>query len=288
MKSAVQSDNRRHGPSPMGGWKVISILAVSAAAVLTAIVLTRRFDFTTAALLFGFVALCTVAILHARFLILAHREHRNTTTFLERRNAVELRHAEEAREKSLALARSAWREADALHKATLALTEDLRMNSVLDTLLDLLHQQIPYEAAQVLLIEAGPRMFLAREARPGGPNNPLSPTPDTLNFTGYSVLEQALATPNGLLISDTLEEKLWKNIASGNPVRSWLGIPLSASNQVIGMLCAANSTPGHFTAEHLRIARSLAASSALAIQNARLYECSQIYAAELSRRSHTA
>ena len=40
---------------------------------------------------------------------------------------------------SLALARSAWREADALRKATLALTEDLRMNSVLDTLLKTLY-----------------------------------------------------------------------------------------------------------------------------------------------------
>jgi hypothetical protein len=38
---------------------------------------------------------------------------------------------------------------------------------------------------------------------------------------------------------------------------------------------------GRFTREHLRLAKSLALSAAVAIQNARLYERAEIYASEL-------
>lgn len=43
--------------------------------------------------------------------------------------------------------------------------------------------------------------------------------------------------------------------------------------------------PNEFTAEHLRIASSLAISASVAIQNTRFYECAEIYASELARRS---
>lgn len=91
--------------------------------------------------------------------------------------------------------------------ATLALTQDLRMNSVLDTLLKVLHQQIPYEAAQVLLIESGSRLFLARESRPAGSQEPSTACPDTLDAAEYPILQRALRERGGLLISDTLKEK---------------------------------------------------------------------------------
>lgn len=45
------------------------------------------------------------------------------------------KHAEEEVTRNLALAESAWAEVDAMRKATLALTQDLRMDNVWDTLL---------------------------------------------------------------------------------------------------------------------------------------------------------
>ncbi len=72
--------------------------------------------------------------------------------------------AEEDVARNLSLAQSAWSEADALRKATLALTQDLRMDSVLDTLLQSLLELVPYESAQILLLESDSRLFVAREA----------------------------------------------------------------------------------------------------------------------------
>ena len=111
-----------------------------------------------------------------------------------------------------------------------------------------------------------------------------SPYPDTLDTTHYPVLERALSESNGLLVPDTFKEGLWKSITPGIAVRSWLGIPLCSSNYVIGLLCASHSSPNDFAADHLRMARSLAIPAAVAVQNARLYERTEIYAAELKKQ----
>ena len=52
--------------------------------------------------------------------------------------------AEEQVAANLALAKSAWAEAEALRKATLSLTEDLRMDFVMDALLRSLEELVPY------------------------------------------------------------------------------------------------------------------------------------------------
>jgi len=199
------------------------------------------------------------------------------------RDVTERHRAERVKEKSLALARSAWQEADMLRHATLALTQDLRMSSVLDTLLAVLHRQIPYETAQVLLLETSSKLFLAREAMQEADGNQLAACPETLDTTKHPFLQRALEEPDGILIPDTIKEEGWKALTPGVVVRSWLGIPLSSSNGVVGLLCAAHTLPHRFTAEHLRIARSLAIAASVAIQNARLYECAEIYASELNR-----
>jgi hypothetical protein len=51
---------------------------------------------------------------------------------------------------------SAWAEAEALRKATLALTEDLHMDGVLDALLLSLAELVPYTCARVLVPEGVP------------------------------------------------------------------------------------------------------------------------------------
>jgi PAS domain S-box-containing protein len=194
------------------------------------------------------------------------------------------RKAEEAKTESLALAKSAWQEADALRKATLALTQDLRMNSVLDTLLQTISLLVPYETAQVLLLETDSKLFLAREAFSVAQTKPLNECPKTLNASDHPILHRVLGSQDGAFISDTLRDGDWRAISEGVAVRSWLGVPLRSANQVVGLLSVAHSAPGRFTAEHLRITGSLAIPAAVAIQNARLYERAEIYGEELERR----
>ncbi len=200
------------------------------------------------------------------------------------RDITERRRAEEERNRSLETARSALREAHALRSATLALARELRLNPVLDTLLHTLHTLVPYDAAQIFLVEADARLFLARESHGSALEGNESAGIETLDASTYPVLASALKSGNGILVSDTSSWKEWRNLPMQVSVRSWAGVPLRAADQVVGILTVAHTQPGHLLPEHLRITESLAVSAVVAIQNARLYERAEIYAAELERR----
>ncbi len=55
-------------------------------------------------------------------------------------------------------------EAEALRKSTLALSQNLAMDSVLDTLLQCIYDLIPFDKATVLFVEDGAELMVAREA----------------------------------------------------------------------------------------------------------------------------
>jgi PAS domain S-box-containing protein len=192
--------------------------------------------------------------------------------------------AEEQMAKNLSLAESAWAEADAFRKTTLALTQNLRMDCVLDTLLESLLKLIPCESARVLLVETETHLFLERELqRPESSRRPPK-CPNTLDAKDSCFLMKALVTKNSVLIADTNDEPEWSSFKGHAHMRSWLGVPLVASQQVLGLLSLGDTHAHFFTHEHLRLAKSLAIPAAVAIQNARLYERAEIYGTELEQR----
>jgi PAS domain S-box-containing protein len=195
------------------------------------------------------------------------------------------KHAEEEVTRNLSLAESAWAEADAMRKATLALTQDLRMDNVLDTLLQSLLELVPYESAQILLLESDSQLFVAREApRPDAAKQTVK-YPLTLDAAEFPVIQRVLATQSGLVVADTKQEQEWRALRGSGQLRSWLCVPLVASRQTLGLLSLGHPVPDSFTHEHLRLAKSVAIPTAAAIQNARLYECAKIYGAELEKRT---
>jgi len=192
--------------------------------------------------------------------------------------------AEEQMARNLAMAESAWAEADAFRKTTLALTQNLSMDDVLDTLLQALLKLIPCESARVLLLETDARLFLAREAQQSNAKGRQPKCPATWDANDNRYLMQVLASRNSLLIPDTTEERQWSEFLGNSHFRCWLGVPLVASQHVLGMLSLGDTQSQAFAPEHLRLAKSLAIPAAVAIQNARLYERAEIYGVELEHR----
>jgi GAF domain-containing protein len=158
------------------------------------------------------------------------------------------------------------------------------MNNVLDTLLQSLVHLIPCESARVLLLEDQRHLFLARELQRYGPTRRPEKCPVTWNATESRFLMQVLSSKASLLISNTTQEKHWNTFKGNSHFYSWLCIPLMASQNVLGLLSLGDTCADAFSLEHLRLAKSLAIPAAVAIQNARLYERAEIYAAELEQR----
>lgn len=192
--------------------------------------------------------------------------------------------AEEQIARNLDMAELAWAEAEAFRKTGLALTQNLSMDYVLDTLLQSLMRLVPCESAQILLVEADTRLFLAREIREYGPDRRISKSPTTLDARDSRFLMQVLTGRNSLLISDTAQEQEWNRFKGFAHLRSWLCVPLVASGATLGFLSLGDTHLQAFTSEHLRLAKSLAIPAAVAIQNARLYERAEIYGTELEQR----
>ena len=55
-------------------------------------------------------------------------------------------------------------------------------------------------------------------------------------------------------------------------IRSWMAVPLTLKDRVVGALTISWTEPAYFTADHARLARAFADQAALALENARLYE----------------
>ena len=192
--------------------------------------------------------------------------------------------AEEEIARNLDRAESAGAEADAFRKTTLALTQNLSMDYVLDTLLQSLLNLVPCESARILLVEADTRLFLARELQGCETSRRIPKTPATFDAKHSEFLMHVLAGRASLLIPNTAVETGWVAFKGFSHLRSWLCVPLLASQQVVGLLSLGDTRVQAFTQEHLRLAKSLAIPAAVAIQNARLYEQAEIFRAELEQR----
>ncbi|HTT23143.1 MAG TPA: PAS domain S-box protein [Candidatus Sulfotelmatobacter sp.] len=192
--------------------------------------------------------------------------------------------AEEQVATNLALAKSAWAEAEALRKATLSLTQDLRMNFVMDALLKSLEDLVPYTCARVLIPEGGPHVLALGERNCPEPEKKSSRFPLAFMADESSFFHRVLMEQKSILIPDTKAEEKWQTFKGHKHLRSWLSAPLVASGEYLGCLSVGHAQPNLYTQEHLRRAELLAIPAAAAIQNAKLYETARIYGEALESR----
>ena len=59
-------------------------------------------------------------------------------------------------------------------------------------------------------------------------------------------------------------------------VRSWLGVPLEIHGEVVGVLAVQARAPGAFSPDRIRLLEAIGAQSAVALQNARLYDLAMV------------
>ena len=195
-----------------------------------------------------------------------------------------LKKAEDQVAANLAKANSAWAEAEALRKATLALTEDLHMDCVLDALLRSLAELVPYTCARVLVPEGGPHWLALGEKSCPEPTKKSPRSPLTFVADESPFFQRICSERKRILIPDTRREEGWQTFEGHKQFRSWLSVPLLASDEFLGLLSVGHVEPNHFTEDHLRRAELLAIPAAVAIQNARLYSTAEIYGSELEKR----
>jgi PAS domain S-box-containing protein len=174
-------------------------------------------------------------------------------------------------------------ETEILRDANFALTENLSLERVLETLLDYLSRLVPYDSANVMLRE-DQNFVVSALRRYEGFQDVKNTRAIVFNEIENPLLRRICETKQSVVVPDAEQEPSWQWMPGALHVRNWMGVPLVASGRVIGLYSLDKVQPDFFQPEHVRVAESLAARAASAIQNAQLFEQSQHYVAELEER----
>ena len=166
------------------------------------------------------------------------------------------------------------RELELLNLASRALNSSLDLDHVLVTVLDELRRLIDVARSTIWLVDPVSGELVCREA--------IGISREVLN--GWRLEpKQGLAGwivdhGKSLNVSDTrTDTRHYKGVdsATGIEIRSVIGVPLIAKGSVIGVIEVVDTEPGRFDTSYQALLEWLAASAAIAIDNARLYEQAQ-------------
>ncbi|MBN1399607.1 MAG: GAF domain-containing protein, partial [Anaerolineae bacterium] len=158
--------------------------------------------------------------------------------------------------------------AENLAAASVALSQTLDLDSVMNTLLDYLYQLVPYDGANIALVQDRNRLVL-RAVRGQAC---LAIKDRIIDVERDSPVGTLLETQKTVLIRDVCTHPDWSCPAGAGDVVCWLGVPMIVGGQVIGVceLCRRGREP--FAREHVQIAEALASQAAVAVQNAWLFD----------------
>jgi len=156
-------------------------------------------------------------------------------------------------------------ELDAVHKASLQLTDSLDHHAVLETILLQIYNLLNIDNGHIFLFDGKQLTFGIAMM-----NGNISTRPIAQPRENGATMQTALSG-KPLIIDSTREHELYANYMPDFD-GALACFPLRAGGQVRGVLNVAYEQPHHFLAHEIRMLELLADQAAIAIQNARLYD----------------
>ena len=175
-------------------------------------------------------------------------------------------------------------ETEILRDANIALTENLSLERVLETLLEFLSKLIPCDSANVMLVNGDSKFVVSALRSYEGFQDVEITRAISFDLKTNGILQRICETKRTLVVPDTHKDPDWEIVRGADHVRSWMGVPLVSSDRVIGLYSVDKVVPDFFRPEHVRRAETLAARAVSAIRNAQLFEQTQRYVVELEER----
>jgi signal transduction histidine kinase len=184
---------------------------------------------------------------------------------------------------------SAWRtleqrnrQLELLHLAGQAIGSSLDLDQVLTAVLEAARRLLGVAAVSVWLVDAETGELVCQQAT----------GPQSEAVTGWKLARgeglagHVVSSGESLIVADShADPRHFRGVdeRTGIALRSILGVPLRAKSGVLGVLQVADTSLGRFDAGDLIVLEPLAASAAVAIENAQLYARAQHELAERMR-----
>ncbi len=167
---------------------------------------------------------------------------------------------------SLENSRQRAQEAENLRQAAAAITSGLDLENILNSILEHVEQVVPFDSAGVFLKDGD---LLHSVATKGLPH------PEQVNGLAFPsdnvFMQQLFSESRPLVIANINQDPRWRAWGGTDYVRGWMGVPLIASNKVIGCLTLDSYLPDAYDQEKASLVQAFANQAAAAIENARLF-----------------
>ena len=154
---------------------------------------------------------------------------------------------------------------DTLLDTAKALSTTLRIDRLLENVLDELQRVVPYDSASISMVRENRCWAIASR----GPEPSAS---RIYTLEERPLMKRVVEQGQPVIVSDVSQEPDW--VADGDPgtIRSWLGVPMVTMDEVIGILMMDSHHLYAYDSEVARLAFAFAHQVSLAIENSRLYE----------------
>lgn len=164
--------------------------------------------------------------------------------------------------------------AETLSEVTLLFTSHTSIDQLLDEILTQIHRLVPYETANIVLLEG--KMMITK-AQLGYQKKELI---DFLyrfdqNLDEYYFDALAIKTRKPVVVKDVQNEDGWVNLEETKWIQSYMSIPISYRDEVLGLIRLDGKLKNMFSHEDAEKLQPLANAAAIALNNARLYEQAQ-------------
>ncbi|MBN2252254.1 MAG: diguanylate cyclase [Kosmotogaceae bacterium] len=156
---------------------------------------------------------------------------------------------------------------ESLRKATEAITKDLNMNTVIESIVGGLRQVIPFYSAAVELID-NDQLLIVGGSWPGRDSFLGTRFTMEVGSPGYDVVKN-----KRIVLAEYAQKRYHQfNKPDFAFIKSWMGVPLLIEDEPIGMIAVDSEIERAFRKRHLDALKAFADIAAIGINNARLHE----------------
>ncbi len=168
----------------------------------------------------------------------------------------------------------------ALNSVASTLTSSLKRDELVGSLLDRMGMVVPYDTA-ILWLRTDGRLVVA-DARGFDDNEERKGL--TVEIEDSLLFHEMIRTGQAIVVGDVRTDPRFSTLVESTRL-SWLGVPLIAKGQVIGVVATEKTDVHFYNSDIVQLATTFASQAAVAIDNANLFEESVQRAAELNERS---
>jgi signal transduction histidine kinase len=161
--------------------------------------------------------------------------------------------------------------AEALREAAVVLSSTLEFDELIQRILDQIARVVPSDARNLMLVEGDAvRVVNSMGYERFGAQDLLEDL--RLPMDSMITIRQMQETGRPIVIPDTADYPGWSTLPELDWLRSYVGAPIIARGQLVGLLNVDSATPGFFGQEHANQLEAFASQAAIALENTQLVD----------------